>query len=258
MTTLGCTAIQCQLGPFVDGELTGAERLQVIEHLNGCEDCARELGALHLLSDRSIASATGPHAPELAGLAAGVVSRSRAEADLSWRASFDRASADWHWFIVGAGSIAATFVSALLLSAILAFGPEPERLDSLAGMITKLQSPDVVLAYAARLPPDQDIVLLSAPPESGLTHAGIDWTSAAYWPRLESHLVEELVWTLTRSRAGERQEDGDATDRLIQEALLEEITRLRLAEPMLVGRPTSTRVAVSSAISWQSSRGLMP
>jgi anti-sigma factor RsiW len=136
MTTVGCAAIQHQLGPFVDGELTGAERLEVIHHLDGCEECARELGALHDLGEtvRTIASTAGPHAPELAGLAAGVVSRSRAEADLSWRAWLDRASADWHWVIVGAGSVAATFVSALLLSAILALGPGPPPQAARAGV----------------------------------------------------------------------------------------------------------------------------
>jgi predicted anti-sigma-YlaC factor YlaD len=261
MRSDGCTAIRDRLGLFVDGELTGAERLEVRHHLDRCEDCTGELGALDALGDtlRTIAEVAASHTPDLAGLAAGVVSRSRAEADLSWRAWFGRASGDWQWLIVGAGSIAATVTSALLVSAILAFGPEPERRDSLAGIITDLQSAGVVLAYAAPLTLEQDIVLLSSDDgEPRRVHAAIDRNSPAYWPAVEAHLVEELVWTVNRSRSGARWDDGDPTDRLIQEALLEEITRLRLAEPMMVGRPTSTNVAVSSAIRWRSTGGLLP
>jgi hypothetical protein len=157
---------------------------------------------------------------------------------------------------VGAGSVAATFVSALLLSAILAFGPEPERHDSLAGFYSHLPS-DMVLAYATPMPLAQDIVLLSSEPGGRLTRTGGEWMSAAYGPRVEAHLVEDLVLTVTRGRAS-RADGNDPTARLIQEALLEEITRLRLAEPMMVGRPTSTRVAVSSAIRWRSAQGLLP
>jgi hypothetical protein len=259
MSRHGCDAIQQQLGPFVDGELTGAERLRVVHHLDQCENCASELGGLRALGEtiRTLSGASEPHAPDLAGLAAGVISRSRAEADLSWRAWFERASEDWHWVIVGTGAVAATFVSALLLSAILAFGPEPERRDSLAGIYSHLQ-PDLVLAFATPMPLPQDIVLLSAEHQPGPARVGTAWTAAAYWPRVEAHLVEELVWTVTRGGSAARLDEGDPTDRLIQEALLEEITRLRLAEPMMVGRPTSTRVAVSSAISWRSARALLP
>ena len=250
MTGHGCTVVQEQLGPFIDGELTGAERLEVLRHLDRCGTCASELSTLHALGDtvRAIVPGSDPHMPELAGLAGGVVSRSRAEADLSWRAWFERASEDWHWVIVGAGSLTATLVSALLLSAILAFGPEPERRDSLAGMITHLQAPDVVLAYATPLPINRDIVLLSAADEPPLSRA--DPSSARYWPELEAHLVKQLVWTVTRN-SHERRLENDPTSRLIQEALLEEITRIRLGEPMMVGRPASTRIAVSSAISWE-------
>jgi anti-sigma factor RsiW len=88
MSRHGCDAIQQQLGPFVDGELTGAERLRVVHHLDQCENCASELGGLRALGEtiRTLSGASEPHAPDLAGLAAGVISRSRAEADLSWGA----------------------------------------------------------------------------------------------------------------------------------------------------------------------------
>ena len=81
MTMNDCTTILERLGPFVDGELTGAERLAVSRHLECCLACEAELQAMRSLGDLMRAalpceSQTG----DLSGLAAGVISRSRAEA----------------------------------------------------------------------------------------------------------------------------------------------------------------------------------
>jgi hypothetical protein len=62
---------------------------------------------------------------------------------------------------------------------------------------------------------------------------------------MEAHLVEDLAFAASRGMRS-----GDPMDRLIQEALLDEITRLRLDEPLFVGRPLYTRVIVDSAIRW--------
>jgi hypothetical protein len=72
----------------------------------------------------------------LAGLAGGVVSRVGAERALSWRAMFDRAVEDWHWFLVGFGSVTAAFFSVTFVSAVLHFGPAPERQDSVAALLS--------------------------------------------------------------------------------------------------------------------------
>jgi hypothetical protein len=251
-----CATVQERLGPFVDGELTGAERLALAYHIDRCSACAAERDALRSIGDLvRTALPSETQFPELAGLAAGVVSRSRAEAALSWRGWFERASEDWHWVIVGAGSLAATLVSALLLSAILAFGPAPERQDSLAGFYTA-NTPGVVLAYATRMPLEQDIRLLAEQQGPALPQDDITWTAATYWPRVEAQLVQDLAYQVSRSGKPSRPGVDDPSDRLIQEALLEEITRLRLAQPMMIGRPASTQVAVSSAISL-SPRGLL-
>ncbi len=79
--------------------------------------------------------------PELDGLASTVISRTRAESAESWPGIFRRAQEDWHWVIVGAGAIAATFVSTLVLSAILAFGPKPDRADSISAFYTNFRTP---------------------------------------------------------------------------------------------------------------------
>ena len=136
-----CTSFRDDVGAFVDGELTGAERLRVIAHLADCPVCAdeaervRSVGALL----RGAAGAD-PATPAMAGLAGGVVTRVRAESAQSWRAVIDRGFDDWHWIIVGGGSVAATFVSMLFVTALLLFGPSPVQQDSLAGLMSSLET----------------------------------------------------------------------------------------------------------------------
>ena len=63
--------------------------------------------------------------------------RVRAESAQSWRHFFHRGVDDWHWLIVGGGSVVATFASMLFASALLFFGPDPARPDSLSALITQ-------------------------------------------------------------------------------------------------------------------------
>ena len=112
--TPACAPIRQRLDAYFDGELNGAERLRVARHVAGCEACARELNEIRALGDllRSRAAAVPPP-PQFAGLAAGVVSRTRAEASQSWMAMWHRAVEDWQWALVGAGSLCAAVVSVL-------------------------------------------------------------------------------------------------------------------------------------------------
>jgi len=136
-----CAVYRSDLAAFVDGELTGAERLRVSGHLEQCPACAVEaervqnIGTLLRTAARE---ATG--LPAMNGLASGVVARVRAEATYSWRAVLGRGFDDWHWFIVGGGSVAATFVSMLLATAMLVFGSAPIQQDSLAGLMSSLET----------------------------------------------------------------------------------------------------------------------
>src|SRR5688572_14098899 len=132
MTTAECRTHR-DLAAFVDGELRGASVLEVLHHLNECAACTAEVAYLRSIGDTMRQTIPSESVPlELEGLASTVISRTRAESAESWPGVFRRAQEDWHWVIVGAGAIGATFVSTLVLSAILAFGPKPDRADSIS------------------------------------------------------------------------------------------------------------------------------
>ncbi len=130
-----------RLGAFVDGELSGAERLGVSRHLVTCESCAAYVRELEEVGGSLRNAAETTSAPiELDGLAGGVISRIRAERDQSWRGFVERLLDDWHYVIVGTGAVAAAFVSIAIVSLMLEFGPQPEREDSLAALISNLNT----------------------------------------------------------------------------------------------------------------------
>jgi hypothetical protein len=130
-----CRALR--LAEYVDGELSGVERLLVSRHLEHCRECDEEAASMQRLGDtlRSAAKLT-PVPMNLSGLAGGVISRVGAERAQSWKALFGRAVEDWHWFMVGFGSVAASFFSVALVSAVLHFGPAPEREDSVSALLS--------------------------------------------------------------------------------------------------------------------------
>lgn len=144
--TAPCTHVREHLGAYVDGELTGTDRLLVTQHVADCDVCADQLTELRAIGDllRERAAAC-PAPPELGGLAAGVVSRARAEESQSWTAMFHRAAEDWHWALVGAGSVCAAVLSVLAVSVICVLGPGGERADSLAAMLNNLEAPSGTL-----------------------------------------------------------------------------------------------------------------
>ena len=100
-------------------------------------------------------------APILDGLADGVISRARAEAAQSWRAIFARAIEDWHWAVVGLGSVAATSTTLLFFSMLLTFGPEPPSRESLAALMNNLRRPaGTVILMATPIGHDQEATLM--------------------------------------------------------------------------------------------------
>jgi hypothetical protein len=134
MTSASCAQIRPLLGALVDDELSGAEMLRAAGHLELCSDCTREFDELQNVGNFLRASTADVDVPPMAGLADGVVTRVRAEREYSWRGTFGRAVDDWHWAIVGAGSVTGTSVVTLIVSAMLFFGPGPGRSDSLAAV----------------------------------------------------------------------------------------------------------------------------
>jgi hypothetical protein len=242
-----CRLLARLLEPFVDGELVGVDRLRVAQHLETCATCASEAQAIREIGESLRQRAVGVPLHQLAGLASSVVSRTRAEKALSWQSRLARACEDWHWAIVGLGSCAATLISTLLVSAILTFGPAPERQDSLSGVI-KRSGDAFVLACAERLSIPEDIMLLDY--DAGSAHR-LSFGPCSR-PQTEADLVGDLAATFERHGSVLALSRMDPADRLKVEALLDEILRLRLAEPQMVGRPVISNVAVSSAISWRS------
>ena len=123
------------------------------QHLSTCPSCTDEQQRIRQLGDALRADAvTLPNRVNLQGMASGIISRTRAEDAQSWRALLARASEDWHWALVGVGSLVAAATSILLVAAICGLGPRPDREDSLAAMLNNLQTPAGTLCLLPRLP----------------------------------------------------------------------------------------------------------
>ena len=234
-----CALVRDQLEAFVDGELNGADRLEVAQHVQSCASCARAVEELSIVGDALRESAESLEAPvgELSGLAAGVISRARAEAAMSWEGRVRRASEDWHWLVVVSGAVAASLLCFLALSALLAFGPEPGRRDSLATSL--YMPPGVPVTLDARLPADVQLAIAERQIEA-------EAEVAAQKEAKESDAVTQLAMAASSRGLRGRM---DATSQLIQEALLDEIVQLRLDEPVMLGRPVEESIAVSTVIS---------
>lgn len=226
--------VRAFLGAFADGELPGIERLRVSTHLESCDDCARELEAIHSIGESLRVAAATRETPELSGLASGVVARVRAESALSWRSLWDRASQDWRWALVGAGSVAATFVTTLLVSAIVWEGPASQRDDSLAARMRNLSSYSGVMMIVGR---DQDGPLQTMLFDNGRRHSPVP----AFMPTSDV-FITKLADVFTRIGAHNNLAAvslGEA-DRREAEALMDEMARLNGSE----ARPTHGTVMV--------------
>jgi len=235
--TIGCLAVRRQLGPFVDGELRGAQMLVVAEHLDACGDCAAEV--LDMGAVGEALRSGSPHierVADLGGLAGNVVSLSRAESDGSWHARLMRACDDWHWPLVAGGSMAATCLSTVLVSVILSVGPGPERDDSLAGLIADLvapPSPLYVFASSARSGDEAVWMQLDngRPDVAGVPFPQAWPSTAAYQEPTEADVVQELAETVTHRGRVQSLDSMRQADRPKVEALLDSLTRRRDVRP---------------------------
>lgn len=136
MIHLLCQEVRPLLGALADGELAGADMLRTTGHLEQCSACAHEYHTLRRVGDLLRESSPETPLPALAGLADGVVTRARAEAEQSWGGIYHRAVDSWHWAIVGAGSVAGTAMVTLIASAVLFFGTPPEHGRSLSAVMS--------------------------------------------------------------------------------------------------------------------------
>ena len=220
------------LGAFVDGELSGADRLRVSHHLTLCAACAGEAAAMSELGDvLRLAGASSVLPGELDGLAGGVISRVQAERAESWRGFADRLVDGWHYAIVGLGSVAAAFVSIAVVSVMLEFGPTPERDDSLAALIANLNSPAGTLFVEASpltgrdqhsmlMEVNNDLVMPDESLPSGVVPIVLRYAS-------EQEFVGALSEAMTRDGRLLELRSMSAQQRRYTEGLLDAIGRMR-------------------------------
>jgi len=230
MKPLACRHVD--LDAFVDGALSGADRLRVSQHLASCPACAEAAEALTNLGESLREAATATSTPaELDGLAGGVISRVRAERAQSWRGFLDRLVDDWHYAIVGAGAVSAAFISIGLVSLMLEFGPMPERDDSLAALIANLNSPAGTLFVEATPISGKDRSSILMQVDNDLSEPDEEWSAGDVPVVLRYASEQELVGALTdvMTRNGRLLELRSMSEqqRRYTEALLDTIGRLR-------------------------------
>ena len=108
--------------------------------MKDCPPCAREQRDLQSVGEAlRLAAAPGP-ADDWTGLAPGVISRMRAEANETWSARAGRLFEDLHLVWIGLASTAATFLCGAVVLGMLHFA-SPERQDSLVNVIAVMAAP---------------------------------------------------------------------------------------------------------------------
>lgn len=224
------------LAAFVDGELSGAKMLRVSEHLETCQACAEEVQAVRDVGDMlrgAVTSSAGR--AELAGLAGGVVSRIRAEQAQSLWARIARGVEDWHWVLVGVGSVAAAVTSALIVMLLVQFGPAKQRDDSLAALFKNLTTPAGPLyVWATPVGDNRDPMVLQVDNGFGDQARGTGDSSVSpvlLGIRSYSDMVGALSETLTRQGKPLDLRAIPAKELRYVNTLLDNINAVRVNEP---------------------------
>jgi len=242
-----CASLERDLAAFVDGELRGARVLVVLSHLETCARCAALVDEMRSLGDMVRAEAPADPNPHLFdGLAGAVISRTKAENDESWGGVLRRAREDWHWVMVGAGSVAATFCSTVLLFVLLAYGPKPERGDSLQALTYPATGP--VLAMPAAMDDDgarldtssvmiqvDDVGPMASPAAAELAERFVENAPT------EADLVGALLDIVTDKGQAVRLDSLSLKHRRHAEMLLQEINRIRARDLLPISVAVSMR-----------------
>jgi hypothetical protein len=230
MITADCDLIREELDAFVDGELRGAEIRRVTEHLDACRSCAdevevrRQLGVL--IRD---AVAAEYQQPMPAGLAAGVVARTRAESYFSWRAGLGRAVEDWHWIIVGGGAVTSTFIAMMLCGLMLLFATASPNAASLSSLGYSMSTSPGSL-YAEVSQRGGGVVLVQVDTGEDVLGPLPAILSGADQERL---LVDALGQTLGGGKGPVELATMSDADRRYAEWLLDNISRVLREDPIL-------------------------
>lgn len=233
MMPLSCVATRRRLSAFHDGELTVAEQVAVDAHLRRCRACADDLAGLRDVGDmlraRSAAAAAA-FDPDLTRLEADVMARLDAEREESVAAQVSRAFQDMRLGLAALCSTAATVVSALLVVGIFYFAPQPERPDSLAGMMEALGAPAIGMDSRIMSPRPSE----SDPVVDGLVSEEDEVFALAAVVTRNGRVVSPEVLSRQESEA----------ERVRVNQLLDEISRARF-EPARMG---GTAVSVKTVL----------
>jgi len=142
MMARSCRSVRRLLSAFHDGELPIGDQIAVQSHLRQCRSCADEARDYALLGSvvRDGSAAVGVERDRLAGLAAGVVSRVRAEREQSITGWSERAFEDLHVFWAALGATGATVACVAIIFGIFFYATQV-RSDSLGAMIAAQSIP---------------------------------------------------------------------------------------------------------------------
>lgn len=137
----GCRAVRRQLSAYRDRELPVAEQIAVEAHLRGCRSCTAEVADLDAIGALLRRGYGGEAERQLvAGLAATVVSRVKAEREQSLRGWSERAFEDMHFVWAGLGAAGATLACLAIVFGIFYYATR-ERPDSLGGVMAAMSIP---------------------------------------------------------------------------------------------------------------------
>jgi len=248
-----CAALRRHIPAFVDGELRGPKVLTLLQHLEYCSDCTAEVEGLRTLGDQLRVEAPADPDPKIfAGLASTVVSRTRAEDAESWLGFVRRAREDWHWLLVGAGSVASAFVSTTILSVLLAYGTKPERSDSLSAL-TYPQAGAVLAMPVSDV--NQSSVLMQVDDLGPLGSRASEEMEFIKGPT-EADLVNALLEIVTYKGRAVAYDSLSPKEKRNVEKLFTEISRLRSVNPIPVSTAINVRQIRFDVLTSVSARGL--
>jgi len=233
MNGADCRQIRKRLGAFVDGELSGGDRLAVTRHLRDCVPCDREADALRDLGEMLRAEAPVTDASEVRGLASGVVSRLVAEQSQSWGTRFRTTFEDWHWVMIGTGSLLGPAACTLLVMSVLLFGPRPQRAGSLASLLATVDESAGTLFVVASPAGDNRTSMFMQFEGSGAVSAdaGVTMVPSTIGIADEAALTSSMADMVTRGGKVIELNALPLPQRQRIEALLDDIRSRHLADP---------------------------
>lgn len=147
MKVLICEEVRPQLEEYHDDELPISEQIAVRAHLEWCDDCSALFTDLRLMRGFMRAAAPGQlleNHDQRSAFEVAVVSRARAEQDLSWSTRLRDAIEDRKTAYACLGAVAATVLCVLVLTNMLRLTSHAEP-GSLAEVFHMLANPKVEL-----------------------------------------------------------------------------------------------------------------